>query len=399
MMSSSGVTLPKTARTTNPLTVEFVMDLAGAGQLQPQWIELMDRNSIQAGAFFQSYEWCRHVAAIRLNSRPTHYRLCIAVVRKDTKIVAIWPLSLQKSIAAWIARNLDDPFGQFGGIVIDDVADPVACVDAVISALRTQRMADGIYVDCVSDSSPLHKALSQLGIGRTASSAAPWIDFRTHATFDDYLALRTKKTRKNMRNALNRLSRLGAVAFISSDGPENIRRIVGESFSSRIDWLNQMGKSSTAFRDRDFSNLIEQLPDSRDIGLLGFNLTLDGVSIASQWGFVHGTTYYAYISARNQAYDDYSVGRLHLANVIDTCYKLGFKSIELMPPKSEYKLQWTEDVRQLHAFTQSFTVVGRLEIGVFEHYVVPAVKFVARLLPQRVRSAISALLNRPQKPQ
>ena len=397
MTPSTGVTRPTPAGTTSPLTAEFVVDLATMDQLRPHWEGLMARNLMQAGTFFQTYDWCRHVAGIRVRSRPSRYRLCIAVVRKDRDIVAIWPLSLQKSVLAWIVRNLDDPFGQFGGMVVDNSVDPIACVDAVIKALRAQHMADGLHIDCVCNGSPLHSALLQLGIDKTPVNEAPWINFKPHVTFDDYLALRTKKTRKNMRNALNRLSRLGTVECTTSSDPEQLRLIVEKSFSGRIDWLNQMGKSSTAFRDRDFSDIVMQLPDCPDIRLVGFSITLDGVSIASQWGFVYGTTYYAYLSARDQTYDDYSVGRLHLANVIETCFQQGLTSIELMPPKSDYKLQWTDELRQLDAFTQSFTALGRLDNGVLRKYVAPGVKSLARQLPQGVRSAVSALLNRPQK--
>jgi CelD/BcsL family acetyltransferase involved in cellulose biosynthesis len=398
MTSAIGTSVPSSALATDRISVEFVIGMDGVVALCPHWERLMVRNHQHAGAFFQSYAWCRHVADIRAKSGPPHYRLCIAVARQDDDIIAIWPLSLQKSTVAWIARNLDDPFGQFGGMVIDAAADPIACVNAVIVALRRQGMADGLHIDCVWDGSPLHTALSALGVSKSVANVAPWINFGPHSTFDDYLALRTKKTRKNMRNALNRLSRLGTVEFITSSDPEQNRDIVEKSFSSRIDWLNQMGKSSTAFRDRDFSDLVEQLPDRPEIGLLSFCLLLDGVSIASQWGFVHGSTYYAYISARNHAYDDYSVGRLHLANVIESCYQRGLKSIELMPPKSDYKLQWTDEFRQLDAFTQSFTTLGRLDIGVLEKYIVPGGKSAARLLPQRARSAISAFFNRPQQP-
>jgi CelD/BcsL family acetyltransferase involved in cellulose biosynthesis len=397
---TSGIDFAQTnpISTRHPLTTEFVKDLDGIAKLRPLWDGLMTHHPMQAGAFFQSYGWCRHVAEIRAKSGSTQYKLCIAVVRQDNQIVAIWPLSLQKSAMAWIARNLDDPFGQFGGIVIDAAADPTACVSSVIDALRAQHLADGMLIDCVCAGSPLHSALLRLEIGKAASNVAPWINFAPHATFEDYLAFRNKKTRKNMRNALNRLSRLGTVEFITSNDPEQLRRIVADTFLGRIDWLNQMGKSSTAFRDRDFNDLLEQLPDRPDIGLLGFYLTLDGVSIAGQWGFVHGTTYYAYISARNQAYDECSVGRLHLANVIETCHQRGLTSIELMPPKSDYKLQWTDELRQLDAFTQSFTALGRLDIGVIEKYLVPGLKSIARRLPKGARSAISALLNRPQKP-
>jgi CelD/BcsL family acetyltransferase involved in cellulose biosynthesis len=399
MIPSTGISLPRPAHRPMPLAVEFAVDLDRMVQLQPHWDRLMASNRGRFGTFFQSFAWCHHVAGIRASSRPGHFRLCVAIVRQDGDIVAVWPLSLQKSNFAWIVRNLDDPFGQFGGIVIDDVADPVACVKVVIDALRKQRMADGIIIDCVCEGSPLHNALSQLGVGKVASNEAPWINFTPHTTFDDYLAFRNKKTRKNMRNALNRLSRLGTVEFITTTKADQVRRIVEESFSGRIEWLNQMGKSSTAFRDRDFNDLLEKLPSRSDLELIGFRITLDGVSIASQWGFVLGTTYYAYISARNHSYDDCSVGRLHLANIIETCHQRGLTSIELMPPKSEYKLQWTDELRQLDAFTQSFTARGHLDIGVLEKHIIPGIKSVARRLPQRVRSAISMTLNRPQKVQ
>lgn len=403
MTVAADVKPPAMARTVHALTVDFVEDLDGVIALRPDWEQLMAAGRLQdegkqAGLFFQSFAWCHHITRVRSKSRPAKYRVCIAAVRQDGNIVAIWPLSLQKSALAWTARNLDDPFGQFGGILLGGTADPAACVKAVVDALRVRRKADGLHIDSVCDRSPLHLGLSQLGIEKSASNSAPWIDFKPYANFDGYLGSRTSKTRKNLRNALNRLSRLGTVEFITTDDPEQIRGIVKDAFSGRIDWLIQQGKSSTAFRDRDFSDLVEGLPDCRDIGLLGFCITLDGVPIASQWGFVYGTTYYAYISSRNQAYEDCSIGRVHLTNVIESCHQRGITSIELMPPKVDYKMQWTDEFRQLDAFKQSFTAVGHFDIGVLEKFVFPGVKSAGRRLPQGVRSSISALLNRPHKP-
>jgi CelD/BcsL family acetyltransferase involved in cellulose biosynthesis len=397
MTPAADVALPTHAPSPGRLTVEIVSDLGALGSLRQDWDDLIARSPAPTGAFFMSHAWCLHVAETRLKAPSGSYRLCAAVVRQNGVAVAIWPLSVQKSAFSWIARNLDDPFGQFGGLVVDAAADPKACAAAVIEALRARRLADGLHIDCVCDGSPLHTALTGLGIEKHSSNTAPWINFQAHPDFASYIALRNSKTRKNLRNALNKLSRLGTIEFTTSSDRDAVRRIIGDSFSGRIDWLNQMGKSSTAFRNGDFGTLVGGLPDCSSIELLGFSLDLDGRSIASQWGFVYGTTYYAYISTRNQAYDDYSVGRLHLANVIESCHQRGLTSIELMPPDSEYKRHWSNDVRQLDVFTQHFTALGRFDIGIFEQHILPGAKSLGRRLPQSVRSRISALLNRPAR--
>lgn len=377
-----------------PLGVEFVTDVAGFDQLEQVWTELAAAQGEGEPTFFQSFAWCRHVAGVRQVSNGGRYKPLLAVVRRGDAVAGLWPLSIQWSLTAWIARNLDHPFGQFGGLLVRYPADADKAIAAVLAGLRLRKGIDGAHIDCVPAGSALHAGLTRAGLKRESSNTAPWLDFRPFATFEAYKDTRNKKSLKNLRNALNRLERTGAVAFETTHERAVVARTIEDSFAGRVEWLNQRGKSSTAFRSQDFARLIAGLPEQIDIDLISFRMTLDGRTIASQWGFVHDATYYAYISSRDQAFDDFSVGRLHLSNVVEQCYRRGLRAIEFMPPSSDYKLQWTDQTRTLDAFSTSFNAAGRIDLDILTKHILPGLKSAGRRLPMSIRRRLTSLVNR-----
>src|SRR5262249_13595100 len=156
------------------------------------------------------------------------------------------------------------------------------------------------------------------------------VDLRPYPGFADYLRTVNAKTRKNLRNLLNRLERSRPTACEVMTEPAQVREVIERSFAGRLQWLNERGKTSAAFRNDDFRALVVSLPEAPGIRLRAFALRHGGNVIAQQWGFVHAGRYYAYISARDPAFDTFSVGRIHLGRVIEACYSDGLAALELM---------------------------------------------------------------------
>src|SRR4051812_39801764 len=113
------------------LQVELIDDLAHLAQLEDQWEALAARLSDHDAPFFQSHAWSMHVARTRLQRSSQRYRLCVAAVRDADRLIGIWPLALQRVSGAWIAKGLDEPFGQFAGVLFENPADIAPGVAAV----------------------------------------------------------------------------------------------------------------------------------------------------------------------------------------------------------------------------------------------------------------------------
>jgi CelD/BcsL family acetyltransferase involved in cellulose biosynthesis len=370
-----------------------VTDLAQLAALAGPWETLNARLADHDAPFFQSFAWSMHVARLRSARSSASYRVCVAKVLRGARLVGLWPLSLQRQARVWLARSLDDPFGQFAGAVFHDRDDIVPGVVAVLEALRRARLADGMQIGGVVAGSPLHQGLTAAGLKVTGSADAVVVDLRPFASFEDYRRTVNAKTRKNLRNLLNRLERSGPATAVAITEAAPIREAIERSFADRVQWLNARGKSSAAFRDGDFHALVAALPEVPGIMLRAFALLHDGNVIARQWGFVYGGRYYAYISSRDPAFDTFSPGRIHLGRVIQSCYENGLPVLELMPPKVDYKMAWTEKTKRVEQLSVSFTARGRLVLDLWLTRVDPALRKLSHRLPRGVRRWLAALVN------
>jgi len=375
------------------LRIEFITDVERLESLAAPWEALASREIDRDPAFFQSFAWSMHVARLRSARSASSYRVCVVKVLRGERLVGLWPLSLQRQSSVWLLRNLDDPFGQFAGAVFEDSSDITPSIVAIVQALRRERMADGMQIEGVIADSPLHRGLTAAGLRISASNEAVIVDLRPFPSFPDYTRTINAKTRKNLRNLFNRLNRAGPTTVVVATEPECIRKVIESSFTDRVQWLNDHGKTSTAFRNADFRPLVAALPDSDGIGLRAFTLLHDGNVIAQQWGFIHGDRYYAYISSRDPAFDAFSAGRIHLGHVIQSCYEDGLRILELMPPKVDYKMTWTDSTRRLDSFIAAFTVRGRLVLRLWLTHLEPALRRVSHSFPPRIRRKLAALVN------
>jgi CelD/BcsL family acetyltransferase involved in cellulose biosynthesis len=373
------------------LRVDFVTDLAQLPALAARWEALAARKSDHESLFVQSDHWCRHLAAVRTTASSGRFRMLIATVWRGQDLIGLWPLSLQRASGAWIARSLDDPFGQFAGVLFRDMADIAPGVAAIVEALRKQ--ADGLQIEAVIAGTPLHAALRQAAAMPVGAQQAVYIDLRPFASFKDFAQTVNSKTRKNLRNLTNRLQRehqSESVVIANGGGMPDLLR---DTFDERFKWLQRNGRTSAAFQSEDFRPLVAALPQSEGLELIGFALGCEKKWVSTQWGFLYAGRYYAYMSAMDPAYDQFSPGRLHLGMVIEACTGRGVELLELMPPATRYKLEWTDSTRQLETLCAGFTLRGRIALGA-TRWVMPKVRHLSRMLPESVRRALVGRLNR-----
>lgn len=375
------------------LRVRLVSELPEMEKLQPAWLALEKAPADHDAVFFQSFDWCLYVARLRAKLSADRHELLVAVVEDGADIVGIWPLSRQRASGMWAVRNLDDPFGQLAGFLCRHADWIEPCVHAVLGHLRRAHRADAVCVDNVIEGSPLHCALIIAGAKTGSSNEIVQVDLRGTDTFADYQRTLNAKTRKNLRNSMNRLrSAHGEVTDIVIDEPALLAPIVKETFAGRIEWMQRNGKSTNAFRDPDFRPLVEGLCAEPSLSLLGFQMHAFGKPIAGQWGFVHDGRYYAYISARETGFDEFSPGRLHLGSVIAACKARGLDILELMAPAARYKVMWSNRVAGIHDMWMPLTARGSLALGILE-VVLPSFQSLARRLPKGLKRRLARQVN------
>lgn len=375
------------------LRVRLVSDVCELDRLRPDWLALEEAPADHGAVFFQSFDWCHHVAQLRLKLSPDRYKLLVAVVEDGAGVVGLWPLSLQYGARMWVVRNLDDPFGQLAGFLCRNSHWIEPCVHAVLDRLRLMGLADAVCIDSVIEGSPLHCALIAAGAKTGSANEIVQVDMRGSPTFTDYQRTLNAKTRKNLRNSMNRLcSAHGEVTDIVIDDPAILAPLVKQTFDGRVDWMQRNGKSTNAFRDADFRKLVEGLCQAPALSLIGFQMHAFGKPIASQWGFVHQGRYYAYLSAREPGFDEFSPGRLHLGSVIAACKARGLDVLELMAPAARYKLMWSNRVTGINDMWMPVTARGTVTRGILE-VVMPGLRGLARSLPKGLKRRLARRVN------
>lgn len=373
------------------MRVEFHKDPADLPILKERWEQLGRRASDHDAPFFQSFAWNNHVAGIRLSSSPRDFRLLVASVWRGQELIGIWPLSLQRSAGLWLARSLDDPFGQFAGVVFKDAADIATAVAKIVDGLR--RHADGMQIEAVIAGSRLHAALLQNGAKATPTQEAVYLDLRPFSSFEGVLQTVGSETRKTMRKRRNRLQRAHQMEHLVAASREDLAVVVKETFDGRLDWLKKNGRTSPAFRTEEFRRIVDGLIGAEGIELLATSVKIEKGPIATGWGFVHDGAYYDYMSAMDSDYNEFGPGKLKLALLLEECFRRGIKVFEMLAPAMDYKLEWSDARRKLETMSLSFSAKARLTTGA-TNWLVPTARRLSRLLPASLRRSLVGRLNR-----
>ncbi len=375
------------AQFTMPRTVAEITEL------RDDWLRL-ERASADP-CFFQSYDWCLHIAkSWVLGPARTSFSPCVAVRRIAGEVTAIWPLSLQKSGMRTSLRSLDDPFGQFAGIIAESQTEADALVRECMAHFRDSKEADGARINNVPTSGRLYRALQNANFKPRDKTDAPYVALGEFADFTQLKRSRNKKSMKNLRNAFNSINRSGEVLSKLHTDPQDVRTLIARTTANRLRWLADTGNTAPAFRVPGNAEIMTDCASELPHKCIGFELLLNGQSIAQQWGFLHCGRYYAYMSGISADAWSHSPGKIQLAKVIETAMELQddgapLQSIEFLTPASPYKMVWADEKHELVTMATDFTQTGRISRIMWDDTLRPAIKKAFYALPTGLRGKLS----------
>jgi CelD/BcsL family acetyltransferase involved in cellulose biosynthesis len=358
--------------------------------IKQEWLEL-ERQTEQP-CFFQSYAWCGHVAEVMTRAYPGRYAPLVAYATVDGKPVALWPLSRQKQSGIWRLGPIDNPFGQFAGILAGDADAANQLVAATIDIVRKRRLADVLRFEFVLSGCVLEGALRGLGVTSRGETGAPVLDMRPWPTIEALKSSRNKKTMKNLRNARNRLTKAGEHDHRVETDATRVADIIAATLARRTSWLEEKGLTAPQFRSPAHEDVISGGASwGLDQQRIGFVLLCSGKAIAHQWGFVHQKRYYAFMSAVDPGAVHLSAGRLHLSFVIADAMQEGIDAIEMLTPASDYKMVWTDSVRILRDMAMPLSAAGWALDLAWHRTLRPVVKACFYALPASLRRRAAAV--------
>jgi CelD/BcsL family acetyltransferase involved in cellulose biosynthesis len=357
-----------------------------------EWLAL--EQSASGATLFQSLGWARAVFDFEATRRNAEFAPVIATLREHGRLVALLPLERVRGRLRSALMPLGGAFPQYADFLVDPAVDARAALAALLRAAAASRPADMVTFLKVRADSNLACALPRNAVSTGALEGAPHVDLAAHADFETYFKTLKPKTRKNMRNARNRLEREGTLIHHVAASREETRRIIARTLAGRAGRLRDQGLTSRAFTDPDFARFCASLADRPDIDLLAMSLHHKDEPIAEQWGFVHQGRYYAFVASRDFDQSDESPGKLHLKEVIETCYGYGLATADLLVPTMPYKLTWASGATPVSDHAVPLTLKGRIGIALWDRRLRPWAKRLVLSLPKRLRGLLMKAAGR-----
>lgn len=379
------------ARAAAAVETDLVRDAAALAALVPEWSAL--EGDAPGAILFQSAAWARAIFDFEGARGNKDFDPVIVTLRQLGVLVAVLPLERVRSRFRTVLTPLGKNFGQYADLVVARDVEARAALARMLRAAIDGAPCDAVALLKVRDDSALRAAMPANHLLTGTVEAAPSVALSNFADFAAYHQTIKPKTRKNMRNARNRLEREGVLEHIAAANAEDVRGVIARTLEGRAGRLKQQGLTSRAFRDGAFADFCTALSAGKADGpeLLAMSLRHNGEPIAEQWGFVHRGRYYAYVASRDFSVGEESPGKLHLREVIETCFARGLATADFLVPAMPYKLTWATDVTPVHDYALPVTPMGLVSIHFYDRFARPLLKKIVLGLPRGLRLTLMKL--------
>ncbi len=340
------------------LRYELISNPDDVGALKQAWMRLYASNQ-RASTVFMRYS---HIVAW-INTFANYddkQRLAIVVGRRDGEVALILPLVVSQSLGIKKLQWLGLPLAQYGDMLIaPELTNETAGAEAIAFALE-ESGADLMELRRVRDDAALAPALRVLHARVSNEDSAPFLDLSSAPSAEDYELRYKKKRRRNRTRLFERLSAHNDVKYdVFSPGP-TADSVLSNALTLKREWLEDKGQISVALSDPRTDIWASELARTPDSKVRVAGMFANDTLIAAQMGLQHDEYLAVFLIVYALKYDTYGVGALHIERTIRESYQEGIKTIDLLPPCSDYKMRWADGAVPLADYTMAITAKGRL---------------------------------------
>jgi CelD/BcsL family acetyltransferase involved in cellulose biosynthesis len=233
---------------------------------------------------------------------------------------------------------------------LDIVATPgaeAAVAEATVDCLGRHRLRfDILRLEAVrAESVLLARLADRFGpAARVVDEVCPYVELP--ATWDEYLARRSRDLRHSLRRRARRLEEdHEAIVYRQVDDQASLEQAMQSLVA-----LHSAGFPEGAFADRDFDRF-HRLSARRFLQagwLRLYLLTVDEHDAAALYGFAYGGRFWSYISGYDHALTRYSTSSQLFAYAIRRSIEDGLTQFDFLRGDEKYKFDWA-DCRRLDA--------------------------------------------------
>lgn len=362
--------------------------------IEKEWADLI--NGIQDVPIFLTWEWIKTWWECFGANR----ELWLLTARDERKcLVGIAPLMLewQRAGLLKLRRLAIIGSGMIFPVHLNFLArsiDQDAVTQAFLNYLfRRYNKWDIISFDAVAQESAVRQQLLALG-GRTGERVvSPYIPLP--GSWEIYRMTLTKKLRRNLKYFLTRLEsdHPGGVHFERQMDFQGLPEVM-----KRLEELNRNRRHdqglASAFDDPMFCRFHSEIARvAIERGWLRlYKLSVKNFVIALYYCFRFQDHIYAYQMGFDIDWREYSPGRLLIAHGVESSIKEGASELDWLAGEDEYKMAWTEQVREEYQILYSRNWIGRTWIRwkVFQELLRKKAK---QWLPQSAQERIKRFIS------
>lgn len=340
---------------------ELITTRAGFEALEADWNALFARAGRDIH-LFQTFNWlwhwCNHFLPASGTAGP---RLSIVTARIGHRLVMVWPLVLERVGPIKVLSWMGEPVSQYGDLLIDDVADKPALLEAAWAFLADKAGASAVQLRKVRQDSNIAPLLARVGASITAELKAPFLDLASAPTFAEYETRYSSGARRNRKRQRRRLEERGGTELLWLTNGAEAATLTAETFVCKQAWLRQRGLVSPALLDprteRFFIDATRA--ETRPAGCHVLALASGGRPVAFEIGVRCKGRSAIHIIAYDLDFEKTAAGALLMEDSIRRAMNDGIAVYDLLAPGDGYKLEWADDAVAVRDWAMPLSAVGR----------------------------------------
>jgi CelD/BcsL family acetyltransferase involved in cellulose biosynthesis len=153
-----------------------------------------------------------------------------------------------------------------------------------------------------------------------------------------------KSHRNDVQRQARRLAERGTLTLACPAGPDTVRGHLAAFLAMHARTWRTKGQSLRK-RNEELAGFFERLIDELWAESHFSMLCVDGDPVSYHFGFLHAGRFYWYKPAYDQAYENLSPGKVHIAKLIKLGAEQGWQAFDFLTGAEPYKYAWTGDER------------------------------------------------------
>jgi CelD/BcsL family acetyltransferase involved in cellulose biosynthesis len=356
--------------------------------LDGEWTALFDRAGTGRHVF-QSFNWLWHWCNHYLGVRDT---LAIVTVRREGRLVMVWPLIISPCSGACWLLWMGDPVSQYGDILAEDMPDQRALMRRAFDFAVSATGVDAIELRKVRTDATVAPLMIERGMRITGSEEAPFTDLAKAGSFDALEQRFTTKTRKNRQRQRRRLEERGAITCDVAQHGGAARDAIAACMTFKRAWLSSKGLVSRALADARVEAFFSDAASSeaRPCGVSVSTLRSGGEIADISISVSAKGTRALHMIAYGLKFERFAPGALHLDDAFRRACADGISRLDFLSPRHPYKMEWADETIAVHDHAQAITPRGKVSMVVCIDILRNGSKAVLARLPSSVRTIVAS---------